>query len=70
MSKQGKAKFAQDYDPNPIFPICSNCVHFTCDKIPSAWNKDFIQEKNIRCGIGEFAVKKQGTCTLHSFKNQ
>lgn len=63
MSKQANSKTEQGYEPKPIFAMCSNCKHFRSDKIKNQWN--YEEEKNIRCGIGEFAVKKQGTCKLH-----
>lgn len=63
MSKKANSKSEQGYEPKPIFAMCSNCKHFRSDKIVNEYN--FPEEKNIRCGIGEFAVKKQGTCKLH-----
>lgn len=63
MSKKANLKTEQGYEPKPIFAMCSNCKHFKSDKIMNQWN--YEEEKNIRCGIGEFAVKKQGTCKLH-----
>ena len=62
MSKQLQAKLNQGYQLKPVLPVCSNCTHFKSDLIPSEWNNDYIQEKNLRCGIGGFAVKKQSTC--------
>lgn len=63
MSKKANSKTEQGYEPKPIFAMCSNCKHFRSDKIINQWN--YEEEKNIRCGIGEFVVKKQGTCKLH-----
>jgi len=63
MSKQANSKKEQGYEPKPIFAMCSNCKHFRSDKIVNQWN--YEEEKNKRCGLGEFAVKKQGTCKLH-----
>lgn len=64
MSKKATSKENQEYNPKPIFAMCSNCKHFISDKIKSTrWS--YIEEKNIRCSIGGFAVKKQGTCKLH-----
>lgn len=67
MSKQADAKLAQGYEAKPIFPMCSNCINFRSDKriLPPF---GYIEERNIRCGIGDFAIKKQGNCTLHKFK--
>ena len=63
MSKQSEAKENQKYEASPKFPMCSNCKHFRSDKVENAYK--YIEEKNIRCGIGEFAIKKQGTCKMH-----
>lgn len=69
MSKQSKAKEEQQYNPKPVFPMCSKCVHFKSETeerktVFGMW----IKEVNIRCGLGNFAVKKQGTCKIHQFK--
>lgn len=46
---------------------CSNCAHFRFDNVqtypPSEWNPAGIyQEKNLRCEIGGFKVKKTSIC--------
>lgn len=65
MSKQSKAKDEQAYNPKPTFPICSTCKHFQMDRVPVEWNPSYLKEINLRCGLGKFAVKKQGTCNAH-----
>lgn len=63
MSRQSEAKEKQGYMPKAIPQICSNCKHYkseTAEK--SGFYGPWIKETNIRCGIGGFAVKKQGTC--------
>ena len=70
MSKQSEAKKYQNYNPKPDHASCTNCKHFTSDNVgKEGWNKKmYYQEKNLRCSIGGFAVKKNGTCTEHCFK--
>ncbi len=68
MSKQSEAKKVQNYTPKASQAYCSNCQHYASDKEVkmNAWSKtEWIDEKNIRCGIGGFAIKKQGVCDLH-----
>ena len=61
-------KEEQGYQEKPIFPMCSNCANFRSEFIPT--NYGYNEEKNIRCGIGGFAVKKMGTCTKHEPKTK
>ena len=70
MSKQSEAKERQNYDPKPIHKICSNCSAFTSVVVDvKGWgNTVYAEEKNMRCGIGGFAVKKGGTCNEHKRK--
>ena len=65
MSKQSILKTNQGYELKPVFAICSNCKHFKSDKIINEWN--YEDEKNIRCELGGFAVKKTATCKMHQF---
>ncbi len=58
-----KPKEQQGYEPKPTFPMCSNCQHFRSDKVMNQWK--YEEEKNIRCRLGGFAIKKQGTCNKH-----
>jgi len=70
MSKQSEAKIKQNYNPKPDPQQCANCKHFKSDTIGTVgWDKKtYYQEKNLRCGIGGFAIKKRGVCTDHKFK--
>lgn len=61
-------KIIQEYNPKPIFNTCSNCKHISIDKIKNDWG--YTEEKNIHCSIGNFAVKKLGTCRLHEIKEE
>ena len=64
MSKIKKEKMG--YDPKPIRKMCSNCVHFKSDiTIETAYAREYVIEKNLRCLIGEFAVKKTAVCEQH-----
>lgn len=65
MSKQSEARIAQEYVPKYTPSICSNCLHFSSERVfvNKDWTgKDWFKETNMRCGIGGFAVKKMGTC--------
>jgi hypothetical protein len=82
MSKQSEAKERQQYTPKLIPGVCGNCAQMTCKKRLPAWmerdkkswdGKPFTVEehgvvKDMRCGIGGFAVKKTGSCSEHCFK--
>jgi hypothetical protein len=65
MSKQSEAKAAQGYREEP--KTCSNCVNFTSDHIEKSYQsfsglQTWTEEKNKRCAIGGFVVKKMATC--------
>lgn len=64
MSKQTQAKEAQGYVPKAVPQVCCNCAHFVSDKVEreGCFGGVYVDEKNLRCGIGGFAVKKMGTC--------
>lgn len=66
MSKQSDAKVAQGYEAKPAARTCGNCAHFASDKVERVGYMGgiFIDEKNIRCGLGGFAVKKMAVCNL------
>lgn len=70
-SKQAQAKHDQGYNPKPVPAVCSTCKHFQCDRVQvhpkSEWSSAYFEDKNLRCAIGGFAVKKQGACKLHEF---
>lgn len=70
MSKQAKAKEEQGYDPKPVPRICSTCMHFSSrkEKLVHEFGT-YTQEKDIRCSIGGFAIKKTAACRLHQFPN-
>lgn len=66
MSK--KAKEEQGYQEKPIQPMCSNCAYYQSVLSPNGYG--FVEEKEKRCAIGGFAVKKMATCKKHSLKVQ
>lgn len=82
MSKQSKAKESQGYRPKPSPRTCANCAAFRSDRLLPYWmaernrevgTKHFTLEqhgveKNMRCGIGGFAVKKTATCNHFTAK--
>lgn len=58
-SRQAKAKEKQNYRVEAR--TCSNCVYYRSDIfISGTWT----DEKNKRCGIGDFVVKKTAVCDL------
>lgn len=69
MSKQSEAKARQIYVDKLIPNTCSNCVHFRSEieTIPpyNEWCTSYTKEKNMRCALGGFKVKKMGACIEH-----
>lgn len=66
--KKTANKTKQEYEGKPDFPTCSNCVAFKFDYeyVGSALsNKMARKETKLRCGVGGFAVRREGTCILH-----
>lgn len=78
MSKQQQAKEAQGYQEKPR--NCGNCAHRAYEVVLSEWMRhtNSIQrreiysadrhgsERNQRCGIGGFAIKKTASCAKWS----
>lgn len=63
MSKQSEAKQRQHYTPKLIPSVCCNCVHFRKDvEKRVSLGQTWLIDKSLRCGLGGFAVKKQGSC--------
>lgn len=63
MSKQSTAKINQNYQPSCV-TMCMHCASFTSDKKPIRPGSIYFDERNLRCAIGGFKVKKMGTCKL------
>lgn len=59
MSKQSIAKEKQNYRGDAR--TCSNCAHYKSEFVK---NGNWVEEKNKRCGIGDFVVKKTAVCDL------
>lgn len=73
MSKQSEAKQRQGYDDKPTPRNCGNCTNFRSDSVHmgNSWNPaGYWEEKNLRCGLGGFAVKKRGICNKFDMKEQ
>ena len=71
MSKQSEAKLAQGYEHKPVPKTCVNCAHYRSEIsfVKSAYSSQGIrQEKDIRCGLGGFAIKKMATCNQFTEK--
>lgn len=69
MSKQNDNKEKQGFQKKA--PCCGNCKNYMSEmiKAPGYYPGQFFErEKNLRCGIGGFAVGKTSWCTLHEFK--
>ncbi len=67
MSKQSEAKAAQVYRITP--DTCSNCVHYRSTFVSSSYGAStWVEEKDKRCGLGEFAVRKTAVCDRHEAK--
>ena len=66
MSKQTEAKERQQYAAKCLPQTCSRCAYFQFDRVQTnaAYPQfaPYFEDKNMRCGIGGFAVKKMGTC--------
>ena len=62
MSKQSEAREKQEYDPKPVHAMCSNCKYFSSDFLDI---DGYLQEKNMRCILGGFAVRKPAVCREH-----
>lgn len=63
MSKQSDNKRAMRYVPK-FEDTCCNCLHFRSEITIYAggWEK----ERERRCHLGRFAVKRMGTCSMWS----
>lgn len=66
MSKQSDAKKRQGYNPEASQRVCGKCFYFQSDKVEQlGYNgkpNGYILEKNLRCTLGGFAVKKLALC--------
>lgn len=70
-SKQQIAKEQQGYNPKPLPSVCMNCAEYRSDKgVSRGTFGDFKWERNIRCGLGGFAVKKTATCNEFKLTEQ
>ena len=67
MSKQQDKRIMQNYRDKPVWPECRNCEHFKSDKV-DVQGTGWVEEKNLRCGLGLFKVAKLGTCDRHEPK--
>lgn len=76
MSKVSEAKAACGYKDKALLPVCSNCLEFSTELVLPTWmqkrNAASAQqqfsvkihgvEKNLRCKLHGFAVKRLGSC--------
>ena len=66
MSKQSHAKEMHKYNQKPVFPMCCNCKSYTFEMVDNGYG--YYIEKNKRCSVGGFSVKKTATCEKHVFE--
>ena len=75
MSKKYESAIAtQQYTPKSIPPVCGNCSNMKFDMElpkwmqldPDDWDDSCKRATNLRCGIGGFRVKKQGSCAEYA----
>lgn len=66
MSKQSDRKLAQGYNENPVPRTCSTCEKYQSEFVTDngCFGNSWKTEKNKKCEIGGFAVKKTATCRL------
>ena len=68
MSKQSEAKERQMYVPKLMPMVCGNCKHYKSTiTTATGFGRTFKFESDRRCGIGNFAVKKMGSCNEHTY---
>lgn len=63
MSKQSDRKLAQGYNKNPVPRTCSTCEKYQSEFVTDndCFGNSWKTEKNKRCEIGGFAVKKKNS---------
>lgn len=52
-------------------PRCGNCKYYTSDiQKHASWDGtvEYPAEKNTRCSLGKFAVKKTAWCNKHEWR--
>jgi hypothetical protein len=64
ISKQQQAKERQEYNPNPIIPVCKNCLDLEMreERNTPEWRRGYEARSFPFCKIGGFSVKMMGTC--------
>jgi len=65
MATQNK-KDLVGYNPKPKQRTCSNCKQYSSDSVKHLYG--YVEEKNIRCALHGFAVKKSANCSGHEFR--
>lgn len=69
MSKQSEQKESQGYVLNAPPKNCGSCSNFamTVTRESNQYG-NFTKESNLRCTVGDFAVKKAAVCLLFMSK--
>lgn len=67
MSKQSEARLRQGFVLTPTHPTCGNCIHLDMAQSRTSHHVSTqkFKEKEYRCAIGKFTVRKKNTCDLH-----
>ena len=63
-----QAQERQEYRAKPLLRICANCEHFGSELLEA--RRGYLEEKGLRCTLGNFAVQKFGTCREHGFQTK
>ena len=78
MSKKHEAAIErQQYTPKFQAGVCGNCAHRVVTLVLPAWMRgqtgytlDKHGQEGNSCGIGDFPVKKLGSCCEHAFAGE
>ena len=64
MSKQSKAKAEQGYQAKAVPRVCATCAWYRSDvsELTTSYGARYLVEKNRRCGVGGFKVRKKAVC--------
>ncbi len=68
-SKIQIAKDQQGYQEKPVPHVCANCKYYSSDFVENKGRYgSWTEEKNKRCILGDFAVKKTASCNKFEMK--
>ncbi len=70
MGKKKVSEIKEEMGYTSNNPVCSNCVNFSSETIgtKSKYSAQvFYKDKNLKCNLGGFAVKKTTWCKHHVY---